>query len=165
MGIVLRLQSLIFHGHFAKTLSEAPSLSLSHLESVTGFLGSWLWTGLVGGQSGDPWEIWEFCDCKRKRWGLRNCFPYGRCARAHLLTLWVPRKSRQWRVIPSAHSTSPSPLFTDSKTTGGRKPSLDKTLEMPSWPLCSQVFDVSTSRGWGVLWALPQKCTCTSEQD
>lgn len=65
---------------------------------------------------------------------------------AYLLTLWVPRKSRHQRVMPSAHSTSPKPsLFIDSKTTGGRKPLLDEILKMPSWPLCSQGLDVSTS--------------------
>lgn len=65
---------------------------------------------------------------------------------AYLLTLWVPRKSRHQRVMPSAHNTSPKPsLFIDSKTTGGRKPLLDKILKMPSWPLCSQVVDVPTS--------------------
>lgn len=40
--------------------------------------------GLMGGQSGAPWEPWEFCDCNS------YCSPYGGCARAHLLTLWVP---------------------------------------------------------------------------
>lgn len=94
----------------------------------------------MGGQSGDPWALWEFCDCNR------FCPPYGGCARAYLLTLWVPRKSRHQRVIPSAHSTAPKPsLFIDSKTTGARKPLLDKIVEVPSWLLRSEVLDMSTS--------------------
>lgn len=32
------------HGHFAKTLSEAPSLMPAHLRPVAGLPGSWLWT-------------------------------------------------------------------------------------------------------------------------
>lgn len=117
----------LFHGPFAKILSEAPSLLPAYLELVTGSFGSW-W-GLVGGQPGDPWELWEFCDCSK------YCSPSGGCARAHLLTLGS-RNSGHQRVMPSAHCTSPKPsLFIDSKTTGGREPLLDKVLEMPSWPL------------------------------
>ena len=65
----------------------------------------------------------------------------------------------------SQHLPKPS-LFIDSRTTGGRKLSLAKKLEVPSCPLCSQVVHVSTSQGGvglEVLWALPQKCTCRSE--
>lgn len=75
VGIVLRLWILIFHGHFAKTLSEASSLLPAPLTAVTEFLGS-AW-GLLGGQPGGPWELWEFHDCSRKRWGPRNCSPDG----------------------------------------------------------------------------------------
>lgn len=49
VGIVLRLWILIFHGHFAKTLSEASSLLPAPLTAVTEFLGS-VGTPWVGSQ-------------------------------------------------------------------------------------------------------------------
>lgn len=76
------LQILIFHGHFTKILSEAPShglLAYSQLQESLLADGE-----LMGGQSGDPRDPWEFCDCNS------YCSSYGDCARAHLLTLWVP---------------------------------------------------------------------------
>lgn len=61
-------------------------------------------SGLMDGQSGDPWELWEVCDCNS------YCSPYGGCARAHLLALWVSGTPdiRGW--CPLLRAPPPSPL-------------------------------------------------------
>lgn len=63
LGNCLEALDLIFHGHFAKTLSEASSLLPAPLTAVTEFLAV-LGDSWVGSQR--SWELWEFRDCSRK---------------------------------------------------------------------------------------------------
>lgn len=90
------------------------------LQSATGVFGSCWWT--PGGAARDPREPWELCDCDSilSIWWLCQGTPVDTVGSGN---------SRHQRVMPSAQSTSPKPsLFIDSKTTGGRKPLLDKVL-------------------------------------
>lgn len=153
----LELKILIFPSHFAKLQSEALSLLLTHWsqlqDSVT--VGG----ELMGGQSGHPGELWEFCDCNR------YCSPDGGCARAHLLTLWVSRNSRHQRVMPSGIAP-PQTLFVHWFQNNRRQ-------EAFAWqdPGNAQLATLQPSFrsvyswegvGSGMLSVLPQKCTCKS---
>jgi hypothetical protein len=71
------------HGHFEKKLSEVSSLLPAHMESVTGFLGSWLWTQYPRG----PWKLWGFLAAIGRGGDLEIVLHMLCCARAHLLIL------------------------------------------------------------------------------
>lgn len=51
---------------------------------------------------------------------------------------------------PDVRGQWPLPTAPPPKTTGGRRTLLDKILEMPSWPLRSQMLDVPRRTSWGV---------------
>lgn len=117
-----------FQRHYQKHLTLAYS---------PGVIGSWLWTH--GWDWGDPWELWEFCDCNRKRWGLRNC-----------LSIWLLCQGTPVDTVGSKEvQTSdgdtlcsqhlPQALFVHWFRNNRRQGALlDRIPEVPSWPLCSQ---------------------------
>lgn len=142
VGIVLRLWILIFHGHFAKTLSETSSLLPAPLTAVT---GPWQCLGTPGWAARRSLGAVGFVTAVGRGRDLETALQIVLFQGTPVDTVGSEEvQTSECDDLCSQQLPKPS-LFIDSKPTGGGKPSLVRKREVPRWLLCSLAVPLSTS--------------------